>query len=231
MRRLRKLCSKLPLTQPPGRPSSDSRREFFGSIAGVIASLVLPQSAQAKGASAESMPVLDALRAGGLIIFFRHGLTMRTGQPDNDLSSCANQRNLTEAGRQLAKDVGAAFVDLKIPVGKVKSSPYCRCKDTAALAFGRVEVVDFLATSGDPRDPMEQARIAELAQVLSMPQPAGANTVLVAHGNNLRGLASLHGYPEMHIDETEAVIFRPGAGSASVVARVKAEDWRRLGKE
>lgn len=89
-------------------------------------------------------------------------------------------------------------------MGKVKSSPYCRCKDTAALAFGRVEVADFLGTSGDPRDPMEQARLAELARLLTMPQPPGVNTVLVAHGNNLRGLASLHGYPEMLIDEAEA---------------------------
>lgn len=231
MRRRQKIRSDLTSIRTPGRPASDSRREFFGSIASLVASLLLPQGAQAKDTGAESMPVLEALLAGGLIIFFRHGLTTRTGQPDNDLSSCANQRNLTEAGRQLARDIGAAFVDLKIPVAEVKSSPYCRCKDTASLAFGRVEVADFLGTSGDARDPMEQARLAELAQVLSTPQPPGANTVMVAHGNNLRGLASLHGYPEMLIEEAEAVIFRPAAGGATVVARVKAQDWRRFGKK
>lgn len=70
-------------------------------MAGLIGWFWLPRGGLADDAGGESTPVRDALRAGGLIIFFRHGLTMRTGQPDDDLSSCANQRNLTEAGDSL----------------------------------------------------------------------------------------------------------------------------------
>ncbi|HLF22846.1 MAG TPA: hypothetical protein VI565_02915 [Burkholderiales bacterium] len=206
------------------------RRQLLRAIA--IAALVnvsFVSSVFSADAQSPTPTLLAQLRDGGLIIYFRHSLTTRTGQPDDDLSGCANQRNLNDAGRQLARDIGQAFALLKIPVGKVQSSPYCRCRDTASLAFGRTEVAAFLETNGDPGSAAEQGRLAELARALQVAPPPGSNTVFVAHGNNLRGLAQRHGYPDLFIDEAEAVIFRPRAGTtAEVVARVKARDWKNL---
>lgn len=170
---------------------------------------------------------LAALRAGGLIVYFRHSLTIRAGQPDDDLSSCTNQRNLTEAGRELSRRIGAAFQTLRIPVGPVLASPYCRCVDTAALAFGRVEVAAYLETNGDADDAGERQRLARLAAVLAEPQPAGRNLILVAHGNNLQGLNMLHGYDLPGVAEAEAVVLRPRPGArAELLAAIKGEDWR-----
>ena len=206
-----------------------SRRVLLCVLAGVA---MLMSTGWRPMLAAEEHPrpsLLSELQAGGLIIYFRHSLTVRAGQPDNDLSNCSNQRNLTEAGRSLAQDIGAAFRELQIPVGPVLSSPYCRCKDTAALAFGRVEVATYLETNGDPRDADEQRRLDELARVLREHPRAGSNTILVAHGNNLQGLALLHRYPELGIEEGAAVVFRARPGHpAEVLARLGPHEWRSL---
>src|SRR5262249_31293132 len=53
------------------------------------------------------------------------------------LGDCPTQRNLTDAGRDDARRIGAAFRSRAIPLGRVLSSPWCRCLETARLAFGR----------------------------------------------------------------------------------------------
>jgi broad specificity phosphatase PhoE len=205
-----------------------ARRRIFRFVTlAFCAALLSPTWARAADVPDSNRALLAQLRAGGLFIYFRHSLTVRSGQPDIDLSSCNSQRNLTQAGRNLAQEIGAVFNTLRIPVGAVLASPYCRCKETALLAFGRTEIASFLATNGDPSEAGERARLAELARSLRTAPPSGINTVYVAHGNNLQGLTLLHGYPELRIDEAEAVILRPRPdGTVQVVARVKGQDWR-----
>ncbi|MBX3498390.1 MAG: histidine phosphatase family protein [Alphaproteobacteria bacterium] len=178
--------------------------------------------------SATPADLAATLRAGGLNIYFRHSLTLRQGQPDDDLSSCERQRNLTDAGRQLASRIGAAFRALAIPVGAVRSSPYCRCVDTARLAFGRVEVVPWLETDGDESGEPERARLVRLRDALAAAPARGVNDIFVGHGNNLGGLAKLHGYPALPIAEAESVVFRPGTSPASVLARRTGPQWVEL---
>lgn len=65
--------------------------------------------------------LLSALRAGGLILYFRHTST-DFGQNDDQMSGyedCARQRNLTDRGRDEARAIGAAIQRLRIPVGDV----------------------------------------------------------------------------------------------------------------
>lgn len=180
-------------------------------------------------AGADQADLAAALRAGGFNVYFRHSLTLRLGQPDDDLSSCENQRNLTDAGRLLASRVGAAFRALGIPVGAVLSSPYCRCVDTARLAFDRAEIVPWLETDGDDSGEPERARLVRLRDALAAAPARGVNDIFVAHGNNLGGLAKLHGYPELPIAEAESVIFRPGISPAQVLARRTGSRWAELG--
>ena len=52
------------------------------------------------------------------------------------LHDCRTQRNLSDEGRAHARQVGEAFRAQGVPVAQVLSSPWCRCLETARLAFG-----------------------------------------------------------------------------------------------
>ena len=89
--------------------------------------------------------VLKNLKNGGNLIFIRHAYAPGGGDPDNfDLNDCSTQRNLSETGREQAKKIGKFFHENQIPIDKVISSEWCRCKDTAQIAFKRFETKDFL---------------------------------------------------------------------------------------
>jgi len=66
----------------------------------------------------------------------------------------------------------------------VLSSQWCRCLETARLAFGRAE--PWPPLNAAPRDAERvAARARELRARLATP-PAGGNLVLVTHGFNIR---------------------------------------------
>ncbi|MBK7470586.1 MAG: histidine phosphatase family protein [Betaproteobacteria bacterium] len=80
----------------------------------------------------------------GYIIYFRHTATdfSQNDEKMRDFDDCANQRNLTDAGREQAKKIAAAWRGLNIPVGRVLASPYCRTREVAQLAFGASSALD-----------------------------------------------------------------------------------------
>lgn len=186
--------------------------------------------AKAETAEQKTLPglpsVLADLRKGGFVIYFRHGPTdVSSGASDEkaDLARCDRQRNLSAPGREQAAAIGRAFRSLKIPVGTVLSSPFCRCKDTAQLAFGRHTVDNdlyFAINVGAE----ERARLADrLRRILSTAPAKGANTIVVAHTANLREAAGIWPKPE-----GVAHVFRPLPGNRfEPVAMVLAEDWSR----
>ena len=80
--------------------------------------------------------ILDSLKEGKKIIFIRHALAPGNGDPDNiDLNNCKTQRNLNKTGIDQSKRIGLFFKNNNIPIDKVLSSEWCRCKDTAKHAF------------------------------------------------------------------------------------------------
>jgi len=172
--------------------------------------------------------LVEALRGGGHVIYFRHALTDHS-QKDalaEPLRSCSLQRNLTEAGREQARSIGEAISTLAIPVGEVRSSEYCRCLDTARLAFGRAEPVPLL--SGIPpegeRDHAE--RVAALRELLAGPPAPRSNRVVVAHKDNLEDTAGVV------LEEGEAAVFEPlGGGEFRLLGRIPAAVWPRLAEE
>lgn len=170
--------------------------------------------------------VLDELRGGGFVIYFRHAETDHSGGSDEaaKLDDCSTQRNLSPEGREQAKRIGKAFRELDIPVGVVVSSPFCRCKDTAELAFGNYTVDDDLYFAiGISSD--ETARITEsLRRMLSSPPANGTNTIIVSHTANLREAADIWPKPE-----GVAYVFRPLEGDEfEPVSRVEPEEWSKL---
>ena len=89
--------------------------------------------------------VLKNLKNGGNLIFIRHAYAPGGGDPDNfDINNCLTQRNLSEEGREQAKKIGNYFKENLIPIDKVISSEWCRCKETAEIAFNKFETNNFL---------------------------------------------------------------------------------------
>jgi len=96
--------------------------------------------------------IINQLKSGGNIIFIRHAIAPGNGDPDNfDLKDCSTQRNLSKNGIEQSKKIGEFFKDNKIKVEKVLSSEWCRCKDTAKIAFGNYETKNFLNSFYDER--------------------------------------------------------------------------------
>ena len=88
------------------------------------------------GAAHASEAVWDALRVPGSVVIVRHSYAPGGfDPPDSKLEDCATQRNLDDNGRAQARRMGEAFRAHGITVGAVRSSPRCRCLDTARLAF------------------------------------------------------------------------------------------------
>ena len=76
------------------------------------------------------------LKEGGYYVFIRHALAPGNGDPDNfDLNKCSTQRNLSQEGIDQSIRLGEEFKNKDIPISRVLTSQWCRCKDTAFYAF------------------------------------------------------------------------------------------------
>ncbi len=153
----------------------------------------------------------DLLRRGGQVVLLRHALAPGTGDPPGFTpGECATQRNLSEAGREQARRIGRQFRDHRVPVGPVLTSAWCRCVETATLAFGRAE--RWPAIDSFIRDfSAEPARTAALRQRVA--EWAGPDTlVLVTHQVNITALTGIH--PQ----SGEAAVLTPGGPDGFTLA-------------
>jgi phosphohistidine phosphatase SixA len=193
----------------------------------VAATVLAVPSADAQPAGVGALhgaDLLGALRAGGLIVYFRHADTDHN-QKDTRMGSiedCASQRNLTDRGREHARAIGDAVRALGIPIGVVLASPLCRTVETATLAFGAAERSNAVREAG-PAPPGSAERFAALRGLLSTMPASGTNTVIVGHAYPFYGLVG-----GQYLDEGQAAIVRPGGAGIQVLARVGLKDWREL---
>ena len=104
-------------------------------LAGALALAGRPPALEAAGSA------WDALREGGRVALIRHADAPGTGDPPSFvLEDCSTQRNLSEGGKAQAARLGAAFRANGVSVGQVLTSGWCRCIETATIAFGTAEV-------------------------------------------------------------------------------------------
>jgi phosphohistidine phosphatase SixA len=175
-------------------------------------------------------PWIDALRRGGHVIVIRH-VTTNPDQADLDplnISDVAKQRQLTDAGRSLARSIGESMRKLKIPVGSVQTSMFYRAVETGKLlGFGDVRALLDLTEGGIVVTPRENNRRAEtLRRLTAIPPALFNNTVIVSHKPNIM---EAFGKEWFDVHEGEATIFKPnGDGGYTVVARVEADEWAKL---
>ena len=89
--------------------------------------------------------LINELKKGGNLIFIRHAYAPGGGDPDNfEINDCKTQRNLSDTGREQAYKIGYFFRSNNVPIDKVYSSEWCRCKETALIAFNKFEIKNFL---------------------------------------------------------------------------------------
>ena len=141
--------------------------------------------------AAASDAVWAALREPGSVVIVRHSYAPGTfDPPDAKLEDCTTQRNLDETGRGQARRMGEAFRAHGITVGAVRSSPRCRCLDTARLAFGKVE--PWLVLQGAlNNEELRRRQVAEIRKVIAAHRD-GPPLVLVTHGSVVSDLTGLN---------------------------------------
>jgi phosphohistidine phosphatase SixA len=173
----------------------------------------------------DPVELVEALQDGGFVVYLRHAATDRSKEDDVvlDLDDCSTQRNLSDEGREQAREIGRAFRELELPVGDVRSSEYCRARETAELAFGRATPEPGLTGFPEPGDPTFDARVRRTRELLAEPPPEGGNTVLVAHVKNLEESVG------RSVEEGEIAVFEPLGGTRfRYRGRIPASAWAGL---
>tara|TARA_B110001452_G_C15115586_1_gene388862 strand:- start:342 stop:899 length:558 start_codon:yes stop_codon:yes gene_type:complete len=96
--------------------------------------------------------LINDLKEGGKLVFIRHAYAPGGGDPNNfELNNCNTQRNLDNIGKEQAKRIGKFFENNQIPIEKVISSEWCRCKETSLLAFNTYKNKSFLNSFFSPK--------------------------------------------------------------------------------
>lgn len=201
-------------------PSVFTRRRVLqagalGTLAGVATSPLLGHALAASNDTAE------LLRKGGVVVAFRHALAPGTFDPPNfKLGDCSTQRNLSAEGREQARRMGAWFAAQGLRPDNVRSSPWCRCMDTATLAFGAAQPWEALASPVGSVEATTADRLALLRTALvQATQRPGQFTVWVTHMFVLADLVGANtGSGEGLVLQADA------AGKPVVLARLSDSD-------
>ena len=178
----------------------------------VLSVVFLVLLAARPAAAADDETTWKRLAGGGQAVLIRHAITTPgVGDPPGmRLQECGTQRNLTDEGRAHARRVGEAFRARKIPVDRVMSSPWCRCLETARLAFGPPEVWAALGNLFDR--PQNRAEQVEQMQAFVGGLRRSGNVVLVSHGSTIAALTGVNP------DPAEMVVLTPQGGTRFTVA-------------
>lgn len=158
------------------------------------------------------------LCSGRHVLLMRHAATEEgLGDPPGfRLGDCKTQRNLSGGGREQARRVGDALRRERVPIARVYTSPWCRCRETAMLAFGKAEDWSPLSSIFDfpDREPDYSERVRKRIASYASRDPGG-NVVMVTHNVNIAALTKLSVAP------AEIVVVRPdGCCGLRVVDRL-----------
>jgi phosphohistidine phosphatase SixA len=192
----------------------------------LLLALAMPASADAGLSGA---PLLKALRHGGLVIVMRHTSSPRE-VPDREHADPENitpERQLDATGRETATAMGKALRDLKIPVTQVFVSPAYRAQQTVRLAQLTATTRSELAQPGSGMQAADDTQTRWLQQQAKL-LPKTGNTLLVTHFPNISAA-----FPAESTDlaDGEALVFgSDGKGGSTLLARIKIEDWSKLGQ-
>jgi phosphohistidine phosphatase SixA len=159
----------------------------------------------------------SAMQAGGVAILLRHAVTEPgVGDPPGyRLDDCATQRNLSAEGRAQAVRIGRMLRERAVRIDAVLSSRWCRCLDTARLAFPQHAVAPFNALNSffDDRTVEPERTRAALDRIAAIRSPASA--AFVTHHVNILALTG------EAVGTGELLVVRHVGGRLKVLGRLQ----------
>jgi phosphohistidine phosphatase SixA len=173
------------------------------------------------------------LKQGGYVLVLRHGATDESQKDVYPFvfDDMKKQRQLSDQGRKVAREMGAAIKALGIPIGQTYSSKLNRAIETGSLvSAAHVTPVKELTDSGagsasamaNPNGGNTKTGTAILALVNRAPA-TGTNNLLVTHKTNI---ADAFGKGLADVKEAETLIYRPNpSGPPTLIGRVQASEW------
>lgn len=169
--------------------------------------------------AADDNAVWGSLKSGGHIVLIRHAIT-ESGigdPPEFRLDDCRTQRNLSAQGREDARRIGEAFHKRGIPIAQVLSSRWCRCLDTARIAFGKAVPSPMLDSMFNDRDKPREEKLREFRVAITKVPPSG-NLIMVTHQFNIQEFA------DVSPSSGEMVVLKPQVGELKLVGRLTVPD-------
>ena len=126
--------------------------------------------------------LMNQLLDGNKLIFIRHAYAPGSGDPDNfNLNDCSTQRNLSKEGKKQAQKIGKFFINNNIKIEKVFSSEWCRCKETAEIAFKDYSIKNFLNSFYSSKYAKNKTKQIEALDNYVQQLKSKQNIVLVTH--------------------------------------------------
>jgi phosphohistidine phosphatase SixA len=161
--------------------------------------------------------VVKALSQGGHAILMRHALVSGHAKALvlDPKGNCANEDNLSDEGRAQAQRLKAMLDKAGVKFDAVLTSPFCRAKDTAQLAFGRATLDPNLTALELGTQAEAQSRTKAITSLLARHAGKG-NVALVTHRPNIDALTM-----EI-VEEGEAIVAKiQPSGELDVIGRLK----------
>jgi phosphohistidine phosphatase SixA len=202
----------------------------LGLILSLFGALVL---APLGATAADISELVGLLRQGGYVLVIRH---VATDDSQKDVypfvfDDMKKQRQLSDQGRQVARQMGAAIKALNIPLGDIYTSKLNRAIETGSLLSGArtIQVAELTDSGAGSAAAMSNpnganAKIGKAIRGLAnkVPKP-GTNIVLVTHKTNI---ADAFGKSIGDVKVGEALIYKPDvSGMPTLVGRVQSADW------
>jgi phosphohistidine phosphatase SixA len=189
------------------------RRRFMFILASLA---VLAQVPAVSADRSRDEALWSSLKSGGFVILLRHAVTEAGigDPPDFRLGDCSTQRNLSEQGRMDARRIGKAIRERGIPVQEVQSSRWCRCMETARLAFGHARPVPHLDSMFNDTEAARSKKARATFESIAAAQSSTSNLVLVTHAQNISALAGVS----------------PGSGEMVIVKLIAPNKFQLAGR-
>jgi phosphohistidine phosphatase SixA len=183
--------------------------------------------------AAELTRLLPDIKQGGYVLVVRH---VATDDSQKDVYPFAfddmkKQRQLSEEGRKVAREMGSAMKALGVRLGEVYTSKLNRAIETGTLISGTGgtavnELTDSSAgsTSAMANPSGSNSKVGVAIRTLANKTPApGTNNLLVTHKTNI---ADAFGKNFSDVREGEALLYKPDpSGTPKFVGRIKADEW------
>lgn len=202
----------------------------LASFVGLVALICLMPL---RATAADISNIVPLLKQGGYVLVLRHGATDESQKDVYPFvfDDMKKQRQLSDQGRKVARDMGAAIKMLGIPIGQIYSSKLNRAIETGSLvSSAHITPVNELTDSGagsasamaNPNGANTKIGNA-IRALVNKPPATGTNNLLVTHKPNI---ADAFGKELADVKEAETLIYQPNpSGPPTLVGRVQASEW------